>query len=225
MMNPFKDRTLPLTDKWLDNLKKELEESYLRYPEPWKQAGFMEDEKAWIECRKPIADCVDKSGAFLDIACSNGYLLECLVKWTAERGLQLVPYGLDLSEKLIAVAKTRLAAYSSNLVVGNATKWLSPVKYDFVRTELGYVLDESQEQYLQKVFSNFLSPDGKVIITEYRSKKQNTKEPWSTDKIVNWDFEVVKKVSAIYEKKELLRVVVLKRKSSPVRPDNAAFNK
>jgi hypothetical protein len=49
-MNMFKDRTLPLTDKWLDNLKKDLEESYLRYPEPWKQAGFMMDDQAWVEC-------------------------------------------------------------------------------------------------------------------------------------------------------------------------------
>ncbi len=217
-MNPFRDRTLPLTDKWLDNLKKELEESYLKYTEPWQQAGFMEDEKAWIECRKPIARCVEKSGTFLDIGCSNGYLLECLVKWAAESGITLVPYGIDLSAKLIAAAKTRLSAFSNNLVVGSATKWVSPIKYDYVRTELSYVLDESQEQYLQKVFSAFTAPEGKVIITEYRTKKQDTKEPWSTDKVVNWDFDIVKRTSTVIDKKELLRVIVLVRKSTPVRP-------
>lgn len=177
MMNPFKDRSVPLTDKWLDNLKKDLEESYLRYPEPWKQAGFMLDENAWKECRKPIADCVDKSGTFLDVGCSNGYLLESLMKWTAERGIKIVPWGIDLSEKLIAVAKERLAAYGANLVVGSATKWVSPVKFDFVRTELGYVLDESQEQFIQKIFSNFLNPEGKLIVTEYRSKSRMSKNP------------------------------------------------
>jgi SAM-dependent methyltransferase len=219
MMNPFKDRSVPLTDKWLDNLKKELEESYLRFPEPWKQAGFMLDENAWIEYRKPIADCIDKSGTFLDVGCSNGYLLECLVKWTAERGIKIVPWGIDLSEKLIAVAKERLAGYASNLVVGSATKWVSPIKFDFVRAELGYVLDESQEQFIQKIFSNFLSPEGKLIVTEYRSKKQNVKEPWSTDKIINWDFDIIKKASAVYEKRELLRVVVLARKSTSFRTE------
>jgi 2-polyprenyl-3-methyl-5-hydroxy-6-metoxy-1,4-benzoquinol methylase len=212
MMNMFKDRSMPLTDKWLDNLKKDLEESYLKYTEPWKQTGFMMDEKAWVECRKPIVECLDKSGSLLDIGCSNGFLLESLVKWVSEKGLKLTPYGIDLSEKLITAAKARLPAYADNLVVGNANKWVSPIKFDFVRTELSYVLDESQEQYLQKIFSNLLAPDGKLIITEYRTKKQSVKEPWSTDKVVNWDFEVVKKVSAVFEKKELLRGVVLVRK-------------
>ena len=212
MFNPFKDRKLPLTDKWLDNLKKDLEESYLKYSEPWKQAGFVEDETAWVALRKPIVDCVEKSGTFLDIECSNGYLLECLLKWSAERGIKLTPYGIDLSEKLIAVAKTRLPDHPANFVVGNAMKWSSPIKYDYVRTELGYVLDESQEQYLQAVFSNFLDTGGKLIVTEYRTKKQNSKEPWSTDKLINWDFDIVKKTATVYEKKELLRIVVLARK-------------
>jgi 2-polyprenyl-3-methyl-5-hydroxy-6-metoxy-1,4-benzoquinol methylase len=218
-MNLFKDRSLPLTDKWLDNLKKDLEESYLKYTEPWKQAGFMEGEQAWIECRKPIADCIDKSGSILDVGCSNGYLLESLVKWTGERGIKLEPYGIDLSEKLITVAKERLKGYTNNLVVGSVTKWVTPLKFDYIRTELGYVLDESQEQYLNKLASSFLNPDGRLIITEYRTKKQNTKEPWSTDKIMNWDFVIGKKISTIIDKKELLRIVVLTRKPSPLRPD------
>lgn len=208
----FKDRSIPLTDKWLDNLKKDIEESYLKYPEPWKQAGFTLDEAAWIACRKPLAECIDKSGSFLDISCSNGYLLECLIKWTAEKGLSLTPYGIDLSAKLIEVAKTRLTKYAGNFFVGSATKWTSPVKFDFIRTELGYVLDESQEKFLYTLTNNFLAADGKLIITEYRSLKQNVKEPWSTDKIVNWDFDLVTQKSAIYERREMLRALVLVRK-------------
>jgi ubiquinone/menaquinone biosynthesis C-methylase UbiE len=216
-MNMFKDRTIPLTDKWLDNLKKDLEESYLKYQEPWKQAGFTLDEAAWIACRKPLADCIDKSGAFLDISCSNAYLLECLMKWSAEKGFKLTPHGIDLSEKLIAVAQKRLPDYAKNLVVGNATKWTSSTKFDFIHTELGYVLDESQEQYLYKLCTNFLAPDGKLIVTETRSKKQNVKEPWSTDKIVNWEFNLVLQKSAIYERKEMLRALVLVRKPEILR--------
>jgi 2-polyprenyl-3-methyl-5-hydroxy-6-metoxy-1,4-benzoquinol methylase len=211
-MNPFKDRSMPLSDKWLDGLKKDLEESYLRYQEPWKQAGFLQSEEEWIECRRPIADCIDKSGAFLDISCSNGYLLECLMKWTAERGLTLEPFGIDLSEKLVAIAKNRLPRYSNNLEVANATRWTITHKFDYIRTELGYVLDDAQEQYLVKLATTFLNPDGKLLITEYRTKKQNVKEPWSTDKVINWDFNIVKTVSKVIDKKELLRLVVLTRK-------------
>jgi hypothetical protein len=64
-MNWYKDRTIPLSEKWLNKLKKDLDESYIKHAEPWKQAGFNMDEKAWELLRKPIAELIDKSGSFL----------------------------------------------------------------------------------------------------------------------------------------------------------------
>jgi len=212
-MNPFKPRTLPLSDTWLNRLKKDIEESYLRYKEPWKQSGFMMSEEDWVKCRKPVADCMDKSGTFLDISCSIGYLLESVLSWTKERGLSITPYGIDASEKLIKVAKTRLTAFENNLVVANAMSWVSPLKYDFVRADLSYVLIESQEQFLQRIFNNFLTADGKVILCEFRSKGQDVKEPWSLDKVKNWDFKIVNQVSTFYDKIEMTRVMVVTRQS------------
>lgn len=62
--------------QWFSSLRKQLEEAYLQHDEPWKQSGFSGPEERWVACRKPIADCVEKSGSFLDIGCANGYLLE-----------------------------------------------------------------------------------------------------------------------------------------------------
>jgi ubiquinone/menaquinone biosynthesis C-methylase UbiE len=207
----FRERKIPMSEKWLYGLKKDLEESYLRYKEPWKQAGFLLDEQAWKECRKPIADCVEKSGTFLDIDCTNGYLLESIVEWTGDRGLTVTPYGLDISEKLLVLAKERLAKYSKNLFVGSAPYWVSPVKFDYVRTELGYVLEESQEKYLHQIFNSYLAQDGKLLLTEYRSKKQSPKEPWMDEKVKKWDFYIAGRASGFYEGKELTRVLVLTR--------------
>ncbi len=207
----FRTRKMNMTEKWLDGLKKDIDESYLKYNEPWKQAGFLMSEEAWVACRKPIADCIDKSGTILDISCSNGYLLESIVKWTAEKGHTITPYGIDLSEKLINVAKTRLPKFADNFVAGSAMHWNSPIKYDYVRTELGYALEEVQEQYLQRLFSSYVAPSGKILLTEYRSKKQNPKEPWMNEKIDRWQMYIAGRASGFYEGKELLRVLVLGR--------------
>ncbi|UCH42549.1 MAG: hypothetical protein JSW16_06995, partial [Dehalococcoidales bacterium] len=118
--------------QWFLSLQKELEEAYLQHDEPWKQSGFSGPEERWVKCRKPIADCIEKSGSFLDIGCANGYLLECIIKWTAERNLSITPYGLDLSEKLTELAKQRLPEYRQNIFTGNGWLWDNPVRFDYV---------------------------------------------------------------------------------------------
>lgn len=211
-MFSFRERKLNLDERWLNNLKKDIDESYLRHSEPWKQAGFMLSEEDWTTCRKPIADCIQKSGTFLDINCSNGYLLESILKWTAARGLEITPYGIDLSAKLIALAKQRLPKYADNLSVGTAPYWTSPVKFDYVRTEISYALEESQEQYLHRVFSSYITPGGNLILTEYRTKKENPKHPWMDEKVRKWDFDIVDQKSGFCDGKELTRVLVLVRR-------------
>jgi 2-polyprenyl-3-methyl-5-hydroxy-6-metoxy-1,4-benzoquinol methylase len=208
----FRERKLNLDEKWLNSLKKDIDESYIRHTEPWKQAGFMMTEEDWVTCRKPVADCIQKSGTFLDINCSNGYFLESILKWTASRGLSITPYGIDLSAKLIALAKARLPKYADNLVVGTAPHWTAPTQFDYVRTELAYALEEAQEQYLHKVFSSYVAPEGNVILTEYRTKKESPKTPWMDEKVRKWDFDIVYQTSGYCDNKELTRVLVLTRR-------------
>ena len=98
MTNNCPDKRL---EEWFSSLKETLEDAYLAYEEPWKQSGHLTTLERWITLRKPVADCIDKSGTFLDIGCANGYLLEYCVQWATERNIVIEPYGVDISDKLI----------------------------------------------------------------------------------------------------------------------------
>lgn len=156
-----------IMEEWFLSVKKTLEDAYLKHEEPWRQSGMSGPADRWISLRKPIADCINKSGSFLDIGCANGYLLECCIKWTAERDIKIEPYGLDISEKLIELAKQRLPQYADNFFVGNAFTWLPPRRFDFVRTELVYVPAEFERQYIQFILKNHLNPGGKLLVANY----------------------------------------------------------
>jgi SAM-dependent methyltransferase len=153
--------------QWFDNVGNTLEQAYLKQEEPWKQSGMSGPAERWVSLRKPVADCVDRSGSFLDIGCANGYLLECVMKWVGENGLSIVPYGLDLSQRLVELAKERLPHYKDNFFVGNAFTWLPPQRFDFVRTELVYVPAEYEKQYIGFIRDNHLTPGGKLLVANY----------------------------------------------------------
>jgi SAM-dependent methyltransferase len=158
-------------ESWFSHLKDTLENVYLSSDEPWKQSGFSGPLERWVACRKPIADCVDSSGSFLDIGCANGYLLESVLGWTKHRGISIVPYGIDLSQRLVELARERLTEYRNNICVGNGLLWDPPRKFDYVRTELCYVPDEFQKKFVIRLVDEFLSKNGKLLVAEYRSRK------------------------------------------------------
>jgi SAM-dependent methyltransferase len=104
----------PKFQQWFEETGRTLDQAYLACSEPWRQSGFSGPAERWDACRRPIAECVTSPGSFLDIGCANGYLLECLLRWTAEHSVPIEPFGLDLSEKLVALARNRLPLYTSN---------------------------------------------------------------------------------------------------------------
>jgi SAM-dependent methyltransferase len=197
--------------QWFDKMKHELESGYLMHDEPWKQSGFSGSEKRWINCRKPVAECIDKSGSFLDIGCANGYLLECLMRWVGERGITIVPYGLDMSEKLIHLARQRLPQYVSNLFVGNAWYWKPHSRFDFVRSEMNVVPGELQREYLTRLLDEFVLPSGKLLISEYRSSRDDFSEKWIDGYLDEWGLKVDCSRSGFDAGKELTRVVVVQQ--------------
>ena len=160
-------RISPELSAWFDNVRSILETAYVSHDEPWRQSGMSGPEDRWTSLRKPIADCIERSGSFLDIGCANGYLLECILKWTAERGLAIEPYGLDLSEKLVSMARQRLPKYAGNLFVGNSFTWLPPRRFDYVRTELVYVPLELEREYIEFLMQNHLTDEGRLLIANY----------------------------------------------------------
>lgn len=196
-------------NKWFSEMSSKLEESYLAGDTPWQQSGFFGPEEIWIKCRKPIEKCIVSSGTFLDIGCANGYLLECLIEWTRVRGIKITPFGLDISEKLIDLSKQRLPKYKYNFYVGNAFTWISPQKYDYVRTELVYVPEQLKKEYVDRLLKLFLTDKGKLLIAEYRSRRDIEYVPWINTFLENEGFRIDECKSAFCEGKELTRVCVI----------------
>ncbi len=163
--------------QWFDANKTLLETAYLTGQHPWQQSGFglhsNRTAEQWEACRRPIAECLDKSGTFLDIGCANGYLLESIVQWARESDIEITPYGLDLSDKMVALAQERLPEYAHHMFVGNAWDWAPLRTFDYVRTELVYVPDELHQAYVTRLLDDYLRPEGKLLITEYRNSREN----------------------------------------------------
>jgi SAM-dependent methyltransferase len=154
-------------EDWFDNLRTVLETAYLSHAEPWRQSGMSGPEERWISLRRPIADSIDRSGSFLDIGCANGYLLECCLRWTAERGIAIDPYGLDISARLVELAKLRLPQFADHFFVANAFTWTPPMQFDVVRTELCYVPAEYESAYVTRLLTHYLKPEGRLLAANY----------------------------------------------------------
>jgi len=195
--------------EWFARLQGVLEPSYLAATEPWQQSGFSGPFERWVACRRCIAKCVTAPGAFLDIGCANGYLLECVLRWAADNGVQIDPWGLDLSDRLVALGKDRLPDHAGKLFVANALTWRPPRRFDYVRTELCYVPEEYQHPYVSRLLDEYLRPGRKLLVTEYRGRKESSAGPWIDDVLRNLGCAVDSCVSGFWEGKELTRVAVV----------------
>lgn len=158
-------------NQWFEAGRTLLETAYLAGTQPWQQSGVglhtPYSAQDWEVLRRPIADCLLTSGTFLDIGCANGYLLECLLRWAEERGFVIIPYGLDFSAQLLALAQKRLPQYADHLFVGNAWDWTPPQTFDYVNTTLDYVPGELREAFVHRLLERFVQPGGRLLVAEY----------------------------------------------------------
>jgi SAM-dependent methyltransferase len=152
---------------WFAALRSRVEAAYLAHEEPWRGSGFSGPEARWVALRRPVADCIDRSGSFLDVGCANGYLLECVGRWTGTRGLAVDLYGVDMSEPLVSLARARMPGLADHFWVANAFTWTPPRTFDFVRTELVYVPAEREAEYLRHLLEHYVSDGGAVLVANY----------------------------------------------------------
>lgn len=175
---------------WFAEVRSILEPAYLASPTAWEQSGKSGSYEEWLRLRLPIAECVQHDGAFLDVGCANGFLLECLLEWTHHKGVAVEPFGVDYSDKLIELAKLRLPDYGSHLFVGNAWDWQPPRTFDYVRTELVYVPVNLRFAFLTRLIHKFLAPDGLLLVAHYRSRTEDLTRDWVDDDLRALDFKV-----------------------------------
>jgi len=122
--------------------------AYLAAPTPWEGSGKSGSAEDWEYARSHIAEAIDRDGSFLDIGCANGYLLECLPRWTSHA---LDRYGLDIAPELVELARSRLPELADRLWVGNALHWEPPHRFTYVRTGLEYVPRHRRRELVERL--------------------------------------------------------------------------
>jgi hypothetical protein len=147
------------------------ERKYLAGTNRRQQSGFGRDERDWERFRRPVVAPVETDGAFLDIGCANGLLMESVVRWAQEDGYHLEPYGLEISAQLADLARQRLPAWRERIFVGNALLWSPPKRFDYVRTELVYVPATRRREYVERLLDSFVAPGGRLIVCSYGSSR------------------------------------------------------
>jgi len=162
-----------LPQSFLNELKA-LECSYLAEKDPIRQSGFGGGPRRWRAEREPILEAIEADEDLLDVGCANGYLLQCLMAWGQERGLEITPHGLDQGPGLIELARQRFPGFASNFHVGNAWDWRPPRRYRYVYTLVDCVPGEYLPEYVRRVLHRMVAPGGRLILGAYGSRSRNT---------------------------------------------------
>jgi DNA-binding winged helix-turn-helix (wHTH) protein len=147
------------------------ETAYLAGINPRQQSGFGRNADDWQRFRRVVVEPIESDGSFLDIGSANGLLMESVVKWAREDGYAVEPYGLEVSDKLAALARQRLPHWRDRIFVGNALIWNPMQSFDFVRTELVYVPPARRWEYIDRLFGQLVAPGGRLLVCAYGSSR------------------------------------------------------
>lgn len=133
---------------WHAEIARLIVPAYLAAETPWEGSGKSGSVEDWDYARSHIAHAIDRDGSFLDIGCANGYLLECLPRWTTHA---IDRYGLDVAPELVDLTRRRLPELADRLWVGNALDWKPPHRFTYVRTGLEYVPRHRRRELVERL--------------------------------------------------------------------------
>ena len=150
--------------EWQRRVTNALGRAYLGESDPRWQSGFDGDPALWREARELILQAVCGDGAFLDVGCANGHLMECLALWALERGRRLELYGLELNPELATAARERLPSLADRIFTGNVSDWIPPRRFTYVRTGLEYVPAGGESRLVGRLLRDVVEVEGRLIV-------------------------------------------------------------
>ena len=151
--------------EWFDKREAFIAGAYLAADNPRAQSGHSGDEARYRYTRMMPLEAIHRSGSFLDVGCANGYLMESLHRWLEGTGLKVEFYGLDISERLVELARKRLPHWRDRFFVGNALDWNPPKRFDFVCiAELGYVPRDRRRDLMRHLLGDCVADGGRLIL-------------------------------------------------------------
>jgi SAM-dependent methyltransferase len=181
---------------WYREVSAVIVPAYLAGDNPRAQSGSDGTAADWAYKRGLLAAAFDRDGAFLDVGCASGYLMETLPVWCRERGHAVEPYGLDISPQLAGLARRRLPHWSERIAVGNAIDWTPPRRFDFVRTGLEYVPQRRQADLLWHLLRNVVAPGGRLIVGVFSEERDATRAgPAEEERVAGWGFRIAGRTS------------------------------
>ncbi|MET0937616.1 MAG: class I SAM-dependent methyltransferase [Gaiellaceae bacterium] len=160
--------------------------AYVGGDNPRAQSGHSGDAERWEGARRLLLDAVERPGSFLDVGCANGHLMECLHTWAAEDGIDLEPWGLEISVELAELARQRLPQWRGRIAVGNALEWKPPRRFTYVRTNLDYVPAARRAELLQRLLDVVVARDGRLVVGVFNEELDGAIEELAS----SWGFEV-----------------------------------
>jgi hypothetical protein len=163
--------------QWHDGIEESLIDAYLASGDPRGQSGKLgDDETDWRWARELILDVFPPRASFLDVGCANGYLMESVERWGRERGIDVEPYGVDISWRIAALARHRLPHWRDRIFVGNANDWDPPRRFDVVQIGIDEVPPPRRRELVERVLARFVAPGGKLVFRAGRASDWNIVE-------------------------------------------------
>ncbi|MEX0875542.1 MAG: class I SAM-dependent methyltransferase [Actinomycetota bacterium] len=154
--------------EWHRRIEEVLIDAYLASDDPRGQSGKSGDEDEWRWARELVLEVFPSRASFLDVGCANGYLMESVERWGAERGIEVEPYGLDISWRIASLARFRLPEWAERIFVGNAIDWTPPMRFDVVQIGLDEVPPTRRRELVDRVLREFLEPGGRLVLRPNR---------------------------------------------------------
>jgi hypothetical protein len=182
---------------WNERTRQLLEESYLRARTGPGDSGCGRDELGWERRRRPLVEAFDRGGAWLDVGCANGYLLETLPTWVARRGFRLDPFGLELIPSVADLARTRLPHLAERIYTGDVMAWEPPQRWSFVTVLTDAVPPGGLAGLVHRLLERFAEQGGRVIVSSYGSSKRGEPAEALPGRLVAAGFEVVGSAQAL----------------------------
>jgi SAM-dependent methyltransferase len=162
--------------------------AYLSATDPRAQSGFSGSAEDWESARRFMFDAINRDGSFLDVGCANGHLMECAVRWLAEDGVSIQPYGREILPEVALLARRRLPHWADRIAVGNALDWMPGRSFDFVRTGLEYVPASLRSQLVMHLLQDVVAPGGRLIVGAHSEPAGSP--PHLHSEVANWGFTI-----------------------------------